>query len=61
MSEQATQEQVAISEFERFVNESQQIDNAYAAGTLGEWIEEKIKRELGNLERLSRNNERPSQ
>lgn len=50
------QQQQAIAEFQRWVNESQQIDNAYRTGSLDEWLKKKIERELSSLDKLSGNN-----
>lgn len=39
----------ALSQFERWVNESNQADIAFASGTLGQWIKTKFDRELAEL------------
>ena len=49
--EQAVNIQIdqALTQFERWVNESNQADIAYASGTLDQWIKTKLERELNEL------------
>lgn len=48
-------EQQALNEFERWVNESNQIDAAYASGNLAQWMEKKLQREQFRFQKLSGN------
>jgi len=48
-------EQQALIEFERWVNESNQIDIAYASGDLAQWMETKLQREQLKFKKLSGN------
>lgn len=46
---EAQRQQQAIIEFERWVNESQQIDAAYSNGTLDKFMEKKLEREINEF------------
>lgn len=46
------QEQAAM-QFERWVNESAQIDHAYASGSLHDWLAQKLEREQEAFNKLS--------
>lgn len=50
------QRQEALTQFERWVNESNQADIAYATGTLDEWLKTKLERELVEFQKGQQQN-----
>ena len=49
------QQQEAITQFERWVNENRQIDLAYSNGTLSDWLKKKADREIQQFTSGARN------
>lgn len=50
------QQDQAITQFERWVNESNAADIAYANGTLDQWLKTKLERELNELAKQGQQN-----
>lgn len=46
----------ALTQFERWVNESNQADIAYANGTLDKWLKAKLERELVEFQKGQQQN-----